>query len=216
MESLQTFRNLKAERQEEIILVCLGEFARNGYENASLSAVIDKLGLAKGSFYRYFANKKSLYLYLLNHVYAKRLQFERGILDGSITDFFEMLKASFTARIKFDTTFPLHAAFMDNALKEKDSEELGNMEVYLKGKILDTIKKLMDKPRYSNSFREDVPKELLAWQIMSVNIGLYEYLDWKNAQPMEGSDDVRKLSEEEIGELAGAVTEILKKGITVI
>jgi len=212
MESLKTFDNLKEDRQEEILLACLEEFARKGYENASLSSVIQRLGLAKGSFYRYFENKKALYQYLLNYVFAKRLKFERGILDGSVPDFFEMIKLNFAAKIKFDTTFPVHAAFMDSALNEKNSKDLGDVERQLKTKILDTILKLMDMPIYADVFREDLSKEVMAWQIMSVNMGLYEFINWKNGKS-EGSEMPFALSEEEILDLAEQMSSVLKKGI---
>ena len=64
MVALKTFKNLPPERQEEIILVSLEEFALHEYETASLSAIISKLDLAKGSFYRYFENKHRLLIYI--------------------------------------------------------------------------------------------------------------------------------------------------------
>jgi len=60
----KTFNNLSPERQREIVNVALEEFSLNDYESASLSAIINRLGLAKGSFYRYFESKEELYCYL--------------------------------------------------------------------------------------------------------------------------------------------------------
>jgi len=134
--SLQTFKNLPIERQKEIIELSLKEFAFKEYESASLSAIIKNLNLAKGSFYRYFKNKKSLYLYLLNYVIEFRLQNEKNILDGSIVNFFDMMVENFAAKIRFDIEYPLFGAFLHNVMQEKNSEELGDIQAEIKNKIL--------------------------------------------------------------------------------
>ena len=53
--------NLTEERKKEIIDTCLREFALHDYNEVSLSKIIAELGLAKGSFYRYFETKRDLY-----------------------------------------------------------------------------------------------------------------------------------------------------------
>jgi AcrR family transcriptional regulator len=61
----QTFFNLPADKQEQIIQVALDEFAENDYDSASISRIVARAGIAKGSFYQYFADKEDLYAYLL-------------------------------------------------------------------------------------------------------------------------------------------------------
>ena len=55
------FDNLEEEKQEEIIREAGEEFAENGYERASLNAIIEKAGISKGSLYYYFENKEDLF-----------------------------------------------------------------------------------------------------------------------------------------------------------
>ena len=62
----KTFNNLSPERQADIINISLNEFSRNDYASASLTNIITRLGVAKGSFYRYFESKEALYAYLLS------------------------------------------------------------------------------------------------------------------------------------------------------
>ena len=71
---LQTFLNLPEERRKMILDVAFEEFALHEYKVASIGNIIKKLEIAKGSFYRYFENKKALYFYLLD--YAGKLRFE--------------------------------------------------------------------------------------------------------------------------------------------
>jgi len=56
-----TFGNLSPGKKAEIIIACLEEFILTYYKNASVSRIVHNLGIAKGSFYRYFESKKEVY-----------------------------------------------------------------------------------------------------------------------------------------------------------
>jgi AcrR family transcriptional regulator len=61
----ETFDNLPEEKKGRILEVAITEFADNAYEAASISKIVRKAGIAKGSFYQYFEDKKDLYIYLV-------------------------------------------------------------------------------------------------------------------------------------------------------
>jgi AcrR family transcriptional regulator len=46
--------------------VILDEFSENDYANVSISRIVARAGIAKGSFYQYFENKEDLYGYLVD------------------------------------------------------------------------------------------------------------------------------------------------------
>ena len=62
----QTFFNLPDEKRDAILELAIEEFAENDYKNASISRIVNRAGIAKGSFYQYFEDKKDLYLYLID------------------------------------------------------------------------------------------------------------------------------------------------------
>ena len=62
----QTFVNLPEEKRKAFIEIALDEFADNDYNSASVSKIVEKAGIAKGSVYQYFADKKDLFMYLLD------------------------------------------------------------------------------------------------------------------------------------------------------
>ncbi len=66
MEAKKTFFNLPEEKQKRVLETAIEEFSRKGYEGASINLIVSKLGIAKGSIYQYFANKKSLFLYIFD------------------------------------------------------------------------------------------------------------------------------------------------------
>jgi TetR/AcrR family transcriptional regulator len=61
----QTFFNLPQDKRTLIIDLAIQEFAGQDYKNASISNIVARAGVAKGSLYQYFDNKKDLYFYLL-------------------------------------------------------------------------------------------------------------------------------------------------------
>ncbi|MBB6218581.1 AcrR family transcriptional regulator [Anaerosolibacter carboniphilus] len=64
----ETFEKLPESKKNDILQVCIEEFAINGYENTSTNTIVKRLGISKGVLFLYFRNKRSLYLYLVDHV----------------------------------------------------------------------------------------------------------------------------------------------------
>ncbi|WMM26179.1 TetR/AcrR family transcriptional regulator [Tissierella sp. MB52-C2] len=61
------FKNLKLEKQKQIIDAALKEFAQNGFEKASTNEIVKNANISKGALFNYFNSKKDLYIYLFNY-----------------------------------------------------------------------------------------------------------------------------------------------------
>ncbi|NLL43965.1 MAG: TetR/AcrR family transcriptional regulator [Firmicutes bacterium] len=68
----QTFFNLEPERREAIIKAAVEEFAQAPFEQASLTKIVENCGIAKGSMYQYFKDKRDLYLYIVDLAYEQK------------------------------------------------------------------------------------------------------------------------------------------------
>ncbi|MDI9486051.1 MAG: TetR/AcrR family transcriptional regulator [Bacillota bacterium] len=68
----QTFFNLEPEKREAIIKAAVEEFAQAPFEQASLTKIVEKCGIAKGSMYQYFRDKRDLYLYVVDLAYEQK------------------------------------------------------------------------------------------------------------------------------------------------
>lgn len=64
----ETFEKLPDSKKEQILQVCIEEFARNGYTNTSTNTLVKRLGISKGLLFLYFKSKKDLYLYLVDYL----------------------------------------------------------------------------------------------------------------------------------------------------
>ncbi|MGI6458309.1 MAG: TetR/AcrR family transcriptional regulator [bacterium] len=56
------------QRREEIIRAAIKHFSQSGFQNADLDAIATEAGCAKGTLYRYFENKKDLFLKVVDYV----------------------------------------------------------------------------------------------------------------------------------------------------
>jgi len=54
-----------ADRKEEIIQAGIEVFAARGYYNTHIAQIVEKVGIAKGTFYLYFNSKKDLFISLI-------------------------------------------------------------------------------------------------------------------------------------------------------
>lgn len=62
-----SFEKLPEEKKKKIIDVCINEFSKGGYNNASTNNIVKEAGIAKGALFNYFRNKKELFLYILDY-----------------------------------------------------------------------------------------------------------------------------------------------------
>lgn len=70
-----TFFNLPDEKRTQILQVAIEEFANNDYDTVSISRIVARAGIAKGSFYQYFADKDDLYSHLFTLLAEAKTRF---------------------------------------------------------------------------------------------------------------------------------------------
>lgn len=75
----QTFFNLPEAKRRAILDIALDEFAHHDYRNASISRIVARAGIAKGSLYQYFEDKKDLFLYLVNLAQEEKMAFLQSL-----------------------------------------------------------------------------------------------------------------------------------------
>lgn len=95
----QVFKNLPAEKQDAIIDASIDEFSDFGFDNASTNRIVQKVGIAKGSLFKYFGTKEDLYFFLIDAV-LKQFMNEMVKKKGSLSEdifqrFIEIIEISF-------------------------------------------------------------------------------------------------------------------------
>jgi TetR/AcrR family transcriptional regulator len=112
----QTFWNLPEEKRERLIAIALEEFAANDYATASLSRMVARAGIAKGSIYQYFQDKQDLFLYVLEVASQTLLAVVRqNPPPEQASGFFGLLRWQMSASVRAALAHPLHARLIVRA-----------------------------------------------------------------------------------------------------
>ena len=102
-----TFFNLPDEKRDTIIDIAIDEFADNDYQNASISRIVERAGIAKGSFYQYFEDKQDLYLYLLKLADEEQMRVHETLEPPeTATNLFDHLRWLVTAQAEYQIRRP--------------------------------------------------------------------------------------------------------------
>lgn len=84
------FSDLPAEKRRQITTAAIQVFAEKGYRQANTRDIAAKAGISKGLLFYYFKNKKSLYLYLADHL-RRAIESRLPKALAQTSDFFEIL-----------------------------------------------------------------------------------------------------------------------------
>lgn len=107
----------RAQREEQIVTVAVGEFATHGYSGASMVEIARRAGISKPLIYQYFGSKDGLYLACLHAVSSsllQRLEEAETAVDDTVASRIHPLRAVFEAlepqrdawRLLFDPAMP--------------------------------------------------------------------------------------------------------------
>ncbi len=98
------FLNLSNEKQQQIILASLSEFAEYGYDLASTNRIVQKAEISKGVLFKYFNDKEALFLYVFDvnvHSYFDTIPREPA------DDLFEWIRMTTLYKLRFLRERPL-------------------------------------------------------------------------------------------------------------
>lgn len=124
----KTFQNLPPKKRKHIEAVAIEEFAEKAFTSASISAIVARAGIAKGSFYQYFEGKEDLYLHLLKLAnQQKGLLVKEVGLPGNPLDTFGYLRWMLQIGFLFEVRYPklakiTYQAFVEDLPFLKDEE----------------------------------------------------------------------------------------------
>lgn len=62
------FFSIAQAKQDRIISSALKEFSTHEYHEASINRIVQKAGIARGSFYQYFEDKEDIFFYLFEQI----------------------------------------------------------------------------------------------------------------------------------------------------
>lgn len=171
----ETFFNLPEEKRSRLIDVLLDEFAQHDYDSVSINRITERAGVAKGSFYQYFADKKDCYLYLIQLGIEQKTAFLRQTPPTSATDMFAYLRWLLDVGIQFQFHNPRLAQIAYKALYDDVPLPAETMQVIRHGSFA-YFKQLVEQGIADGSLDPDLAAETAAFVLNVVFTELGNHL----------------------------------------
>ncbi len=182
----ETFFNLPLDKRETICREALREFASHPYRQASVNRIVARAGIAKGSFYQYFTDKKDLYLYLLAQAGEVKMQYMLPVMQQADTlDFFALLRGLYVAGIRFAREHPQYAALGRLVLEGKGTNVYEQVMATSLDAARDFFASLLQQAIARHEVRADVDVQFLAYLIAQLNTMIIEYTNERGAEAFD-------------------------------
>lgn len=114
----------REERRRQILEAALEEFSEAGYHATKVSDIVSRAGIAQGTFYLYFKDKRSIFEELLDTFFQKisdaliRIDVERPLLEQVLENVHNVLSTLVEER-RFTKILLLDAVGLEAALDHK-------------------------------------------------------------------------------------------------
>ena len=198
-----TFDNLPDEKRERVLAEATREFAEHGYHQASVNRIVSRLGIAKGSLFKYFGNKQGLFECLFERSIDRLKRPLKAIRDDADADFFRSVERSLLAGAAFIDAHPFMYRIYLKMLHQEDFPLRERFLGQIHGASHKFLHALVAKGVASGQLRRDLDPDMAVYHIEAV---MDRYLQ---THALPGLGDEHLPSETK----AQAVTEFLRSGL---
>lgn len=171
-----TFFNLPEDKRTLICDVAIDEFAEYPFDQASINRMVVKSGIAKGSFYQYFEDKKDLFLYVIQLIAEEKLNYISPVMrNPDEHDIFTLIRELYLSGIQFANENPRYTAIGNKLLTNKEApiyKETMADNMPTSYAILET---LLENAIARGEVRTDIDIEMFAYLIASMSVVMVEY-----------------------------------------
>jgi AcrR family transcriptional regulator len=207
-----TFFNLPSEKQEKVMRSAISEIIKCGFEKANVGDIAKNAGVAKGSLYQYFINKRELFIFsmkwsmnFLVKKYDKNITLKDK--DMNIFDFFYENSKDSMLQMREERELVI---FVQDVFLGKYSSLTDESMAYMIKLSDEYLLNLIKDGKNNGSVRKDIDDKILSLFITGVTFKIKEYL--MNSARSLGKDIVDggfEVYEKEIN----AMIELLKNGM---
>jgi AcrR family transcriptional regulator len=107
MEPREVFKKLESDKRQRIFDAAIDEFADQGYKQASVNRMVQRLGIAKGSMFQYFGTKEGLFGFIFDQAVELVRRTLRQVKKDTVeADFFERIRRSLIQGVRFIDEHP--------------------------------------------------------------------------------------------------------------
>lgn len=152
-----TFLKIPEEKRERIVETASLEFSENGFKGASINAMVSALGIAKGSIFQYFGDKKGLFLFIFGQSVEKVKVYLKEVRETTSDDPLDVrLEKSLRMGVDFTKKHPVIFRLYVRTLAEKEIPFREEILTSIRAYSLEYLSGLLENAKEKGELREDV------------------------------------------------------------
>ncbi|GIN59546.1 TetR family transcriptional regulator [Lederbergia ruris] len=149
----------KPERFMEILTAARSVLAEKGFDATKVSEIVERAGVAKGTFYLYFPSKLDLVFALVREMREKILLEAEKVIGSQSSkqeELIQVIKAAFSVMENYNDVFPVF-----NAVSAFKTEHW-KAEKEIRRPYYSFLKSLIESGQKSGEFRSDLNTEMIS------------------------------------------------------
>ena len=186
-----TWARVDPARRAAIVEAAEAEFGAHGFSNGSLNVIARRAGVAKGSLFQYFADKRDLYAYIAD-VASQRV---RAYTDDVIREldprrpFFEFLTDLLDAWVAYYAEHPRERSLHAAATLEVDTDARVSVQNVIHRHYLEVLRPLVRDAHVRGDLRPDSDTDVLLSLLLMIfpHLALAPYM--RGLDPILGLDE---------------------------
>lgn len=187
-----TWSRLGGERRSAVVDAAEAEFAAHGFSGGSLNVIARRAGVAKGSLFQYFADKRDLYAYITD-VGSQRV---RAYMEYQIHElepdrpFFEFLTDLLDVWVAYFADHPRDRALHAASSFEVDTDARVSVRAVVHRHYLEVLRPLVHAARTRGDLRPDADTDALLSLLLMLmpHLALAPYV--RGMDPVLGLDEL--------------------------
>ncbi|HLL54948.1 MAG TPA: TetR/AcrR family transcriptional regulator [Myxococcaceae bacterium] len=214
-----TFHNLAEEKRARLVELAIEEFSEHPYDRASLSRIVERAGIAKGSVYQYFENKADLYAWLVTEEVGRRkLAYVEPRPKAADGDVFSRLEGLIHSGLRFHLENPRLARLAAGIYEPSADPEVRALQGELRSRGRAYLREMLAGAQAAGELRPGLDLDLAASLVSHVlGPGLSEALLERLGTDVRGflaqTARARKLEPAEVHALVRGIIDFLRHGI---
>ncbi|BBX69767.1 TetR/AcrR family transcriptional regulator [Mycolicibacterium psychrotolerans] len=187
-----TWSRLGGERRAAVVAAAEAEFAEHGFSRGSLNVIARRAGVAKGSLFQYFADKRDLYAHITD-VGSQRV---RSYMEDQIRvldpgrPFFEFLTDLLDVWVAYFAEHPRERALHAASSFEVDTDARVSVRAVVHRHYLEVLRPLVHDARERGDLRADADVDALLSLLLMLlpHLALAPYV--RGMDPVLGLDEM--------------------------
>ena len=186
-----TWARVDPGRRAAVIEAAESEFGAHGFSGGSLNVIARRAGVAKGSLFQYFADKRDLYAFIAD-IGSQRV---RSYMEDLIREldparpFFEFLTDLLDAWVAYYAEHPRERALHAAATLEVDTEARISVRSVIHRHYLEVLRPLVNRAQTRGDLRADADTDVLLSLLLLIfpHLALAPYM--RGLDPVLGLDE---------------------------